>query len=112
MDEREDASVMGEAGDGDPDVIVYPEHLLLVARQLPRRPLLSLLHQSSITRGRRCATREGERHLEGEEDGVRLGSETDGGGSLLDGLERILDLRKLEISGRSSSRLGDHEGRT
>lgn len=37
------------------------------------------------------------RALEGEEDGVRLGPQTDGSRALLDGLERVLHLVELAL---------------
>lgn len=62
-----------QARDGNTDVIVNADKLLLVRGELARRA------------------------LEREQHGVRLGAQTDGCGTLLDGLERVLDLVQLAL---------------
>lgn len=90
MDAREDAGIRGETGDGDAEVVVDADELLLVARELARRALRA---GASVRAIARWGVQEGGTHLEAEEDGVGVGAESDAGRALLYGLEGVLDLR-------------------
>jgi hypothetical protein len=65
--------VAGQSRNGDADMVVNVDQLLLVRRELAGAA------------------------LEGEEHGVGRGTEPDGRTALLDGLERVLDLVQLAL---------------